>query len=67
MRRHQVHLSPDEATVTVVGRRRGWAVVLDLKASAMPRNGWEFYRSGDGMWLVEHIPPRYLSRRRSGV
>jgi len=50
----------------VVGRRRGWPVVLDVKARAMPLDGWEFYRSGDGMWLVEHIPSRYLSRR-SGV
>jgi len=40
--------------------------VLDVKARAMPLDGWEFYRSGDGMWLVEHIPSRYLSRR-SGV
>ena len=67
MRRHHVHLSPDEATATVVDRRRGWPVVLDVKARAMPRDGWEIYRSGDGMWLVEHIPSRYLSRRRSEV
>jgi len=38
-----------------------------VKARAMPRDGWEFYCSGDGMWLVEHILSRYLSRRRSGV
>ena len=53
MRRHHVHLSPDEATATVIGRGRGWPVVLDVKARTMPRDGWEFYRSGDGMWLVE--------------
>jgi RNA:NAD 2'-phosphotransferase (TPT1/KptA family) len=41
--------------------------VLNVKARAMPRDGWEIYRSGDGMWLVEHIPSRYLSGRRSGV
>ena len=67
MRRHHVHLSPDEATATVIGRGRGWPVVLDVKARAMPRDGWEFYRFVDGMWLVEHIPSRYLSRRRSEV
>ena len=49
-------------------RRPPWLAdgVLDVKARAMPLDGWEFYRSGDGMWLVEHIPSRYLSRR-SGV
>jgi putative RNA 2'-phosphotransferase len=40
MGRHHVHLSPDEATATVVGRRRGWAVVLDVDACAMQRDGW---------------------------
>jgi RNA:NAD 2'-phosphotransferase (TPT1/KptA family) len=51
----------------VVGRRLGWPVVLDVDARAMQRDGWESYRSGNGMWLVEYIPSRYLSRRRSGV
>jgi putative RNA 2'-phosphotransferase len=38
-------------------------VELAVDASAMRRDGWEFYRSGNGVWLVEHVPPRYLSRR----
>ena len=63
MGRHHVHLSPDEATAAVVGRRRGRPVVLTVDAYAMQRDGWEFYRSGNGVWPVEHVPPRYLSRR----
>ena len=63
MGRHHVHLSPDEATAAVVGRRRGRPVVLAVDARAMRRDGWEFYRSGNGVWLVKHVPPRYLSRR----
>lgn len=63
MGRHHVHLSPEEATADHVGRRRGQPVVLAVDASAMRRDGWEFYRSGNGVWLVEHVPPRYLSRR----
>ena len=63
MGRHHVHLSPDEATAAVVGRRRGRPLVLAVDAHAMRRDGWEFYRSGNGVWLVEHVPPRYLSRR----
>lgn len=67
MGRHHVHLSSDEATAAVVGRRRGRPVVLAVDAHTMRRDGWEFYRSGNGVWLVEHVPPRYLSHRRSGV
>jgi putative RNA 2'-phosphotransferase len=63
MERHHVHLSPDEATAAVVGRRRGQPVVLGVAARAMWCDGWQFYRSGNDVWLVEHVPPRYLSRR----
>lgn len=62
MRRHHVHLSPDEATARVVGGRRGRPVVLAVDAQKMHRDGHAFYRSGNGVWLVEHVPPRYLSR-----
>ena len=63
MGRHHVHLSPDEATAAVVGRRRGRPVILGVNARAMRCDGWQFYRSGNDVWLVEHVPPRYLSRR----
>ncbi len=62
MSRHHVHLSPDEKTATTVGRRRGRPVVFVVDASAMRRGSWEFYRSGNGVWLVEHVPTRYLKR-----
>ena len=62
MSRHHVHLSPDEKTATTVGRRRGRPVVFAVDASAMRRDGWEFYRSGNGVWLVEHVPTPYLKR-----
>jgi putative RNA 2'-phosphotransferase len=62
MSRHHVHLSPDEKTAATVGRRRGRPVVLLVDTRAMRRDGWEFYRSDNGVWLVEHVPTRYLSR-----
>ena len=62
MRRHHVHLSPDEATARVVGARRGCPTVLAVHAGEMHRDGYLFYRSGNGVWLVEHVPSRYLSR-----
>jgi putative RNA 2'-phosphotransferase len=56
MSRHHVHLSPDEKTAAAVGRSCSpWT-------RAMCRDGWEFYRSGNGVWLVEHVPTRYLRR-----
>ena len=62
MGRHHVHLSPDPGTARKVGARRGHPVVLEVDAGSMHRDGWEFYRSGNGVWLVEVIPPRYLRR-----
>ena len=61
MRRHHVHLSPDEATARVVGARRGRPIVLAVEAGEMYRDGYTFYRSGNGVWLVEYVSPRSLS------
>ena len=60
MGRHHVHLSPDVETAKKVGSRRGKPVVLEVAAGAMCREGWTFYLSGNGVWLVEQVPPRYL-------
>jgi putative RNA 2'-phosphotransferase len=62
MRRHHVHLSPGEATARTVGARRGRPVVLAVDAEKMHHDGYVFYRSGNEVWLVEHVSPRYLSR-----
>jgi putative RNA 2'-phosphotransferase len=61
MRRHHVHLSPDETTARGVGARRGRPVVLAVHVEKLHRDGYVFYRSGNGVWLVAHVPPRYLS------
>jgi len=57
MSRHHVHLSPDVATARVVGARRGRPAILEVDAAAMHREGIPFYRSGNGVWLVDHVPP----------
>ena len=59
--RHHVHLSPDVETARTVGRRRGRPVVLRVDAAAMAADGVPFYRSANGVWLVDAVPPRYLS------
>jgi putative RNA 2'-phosphotransferase len=60
MARHHVHLSADVATAVAVGRRHGRPVVFAVDAAAMHQAGWRFYRSANGVWLVDHVPPEYL-------
>ncbi|MFA3877195.1 RNA 2'-phosphotransferase [Streptomyces sp. MMCC 100] len=60
MNRHDVHLSPDRATATRVGARRGRPVVLSVDAAAMHRDGHVFHASANGVWLTKTVPSRYL-------
>ncbi|MDB5705136.1 MAG: 2-phosphotransferase [Sphingomonas bacterium] len=60
MRRHHVHLSPDEATATIVGNRRGEAVVLTVRAGAMAAAGRAFFLTGNGVWLTDGVPAEFL-------
>jgi putative RNA 2'-phosphotransferase len=58
--RHAVHLSPDVATASAVGGRRGRPVVLRVDAAAMAADGFSFTRSANGVWLTDAVPARYL-------
>jgi putative RNA 2'-phosphotransferase len=60
MRRHHVHLSADQETARAVGARHGRPVVLVVDAAAMRGAGHQFYRSANGVWLVEAVPAAYL-------
>ena len=56
-----MHLSPDVETARRVGARRaGTAVVLTIDAAAMAHDGYDFYRSANGVWLTDAVPARYL-------
>lgn len=59
--RHHVHLSPDVPTAIKVGRRHGKPVVLQVDAAAMHAAGIPFCCSANGVWLVDEVPPQYLS------
>lgn len=59
--RQSVHLSPDPTSAASVGVRRGPLVVIAVDAAAMHRDGFEFTRSGSGVWLVERVPAQYLT------
>lgn len=60
-RRHHVHLSVDTETALRVGRRRGGPVVIiTVDAASMACDGHLFYRSANGVWLTDAVPPAYL-------
>ncbi len=58
--RHHVHMSADLETATKVGGRRGAPVILAIRAEAMAEAGHVFYRSANGVWLTDHVPPAYI-------
>jgi putative RNA 2'-phosphotransferase len=58
--RHHVHLSADEETARKVGQRHGRPVILHVRSGAMCREGHEFFRSANGVWLTESVPAAWL-------
>jgi putative RNA 2'-phosphotransferase len=64
--RHHVHLCGDIDTARRVSVRRKAPVVLRVDAAAMVAEGTPFYRSANGVWLVDSVPPRHLSRDPGG-
>ena len=58
--RHHVHLSLEKETARNVGMRHGIPIILPVSSGAMSRAGYTFYRSENGVWLVESVPPKYL-------
>jgi len=59
--RTHVHLSSDEATARSVAlRRRGPHVILRVRAGDLHRAGVAFYRSDNGVWLTDAVPPTHL-------
>ena len=60
--RHHVHLSATVEAAQVVAARRGAPVVLRIAAGQMHGSGMLFFRSENGVWLTDHVPPAFLSR-----
>ncbi|MFA6153854.1 RNA 2'-phosphotransferase [Mesorhizobium sp.] len=60
--RQHVHLSNDVETALIVARRRaGKSVILQVDSAAMTRDGMSFFLSDNGVWLTNHVSPRYLT------
>jgi putative RNA 2'-phosphotransferase len=60
MARHAVHLSPDTETAHRVGSRHGKPAVLAVDAARMRADGYEFFVTGNGVWLSDAVPPQYV-------
>jgi len=58
--RLHVHLSSERETATKVGSRHGKPVVLTINAAKMQTDGFIFYLSENGVWLVDRVPPEYI-------
>lgn len=61
MSRHHVHLSMDIPTAVKVGARHGKPVIFKVDAARMHESGHIFYVSENGVWLVEEVPPSFLT------
>lgn len=58
--RQHVHLSQDQHTAHMVGSRHGKVAILEVDCENMQRDGYTFYQSENGVWLTDHIPPKFL-------
>lgn len=61
MSRNHVHLSIDIQTATKVGTRHGIPAIFTVDATAMHSDRYTFYCSENGVWLVNFVPPNYLT------
>lgn len=58
--RHDVHLSPTPKIAAAVGTRHGKLVMLEVRARQMHRDGHQFVRTPNNVWLTDRVPPEYL-------
>lgn len=61
MSRQFVHISPDYATAVKVGSRHGKPAVLMIRAREFVADGFELFRSPNGVWQAKAVPPEYLT------
>ena len=55
-----VHLSSTKETATNVGKRHGEPIVHVIDAKRMVEDGYRFFLSRNGVWLTDHIDPKYI-------
>lgn len=55
-----VHLSSDYDTAVKVGSRHGSPVVYTVDTESMLKDGYTFYVSENGVFLVDAVPSKYI-------
>lgn len=63
MSRQYVHLSDNENTAKIVGKRHSKSVdpvILIIDSLKMYSEGYTFYLSDNDVWLTEFVPPKYI-------
>ena len=60
MNRHHVHLTESRAVAQSVGSRYGKPLILEIAAQQMHQDGYQFYKTANSVWLVEHVPFSYI-------
>lgn len=60
--RQYVHLSKDVQTARNVGQRHGKPIVLTIEAKKMYEQKFNFFLSKNEVWLIEKVPPQFLSK-----
>lgn len=57
-----VHLSGDYDTALKVGSRHGKPIIYEVNAAQMQQDGYDFFQSVNGVWLIKEVPARYLHK-----
>ena len=60
MTRQYVHLADNIKAAERVGARRGKPIVLAIDAKKMADDGYSFYLSENGVWLIDIVPTKYI-------
>ena len=64
MSRQYTHLSETvEEAVKVGGRHDKNPIIFIVEAKKAYLNGYEYYKTGRGIYLTEHVPPEFLKVR----
>ncbi|MFA5313598.1 MAG: RNA 2'-phosphotransferase [Methanomassiliicoccales archaeon] len=60
MGRQYAHLSDNVDTAIKVGSRHGYPSVIKIDAKMMHDKGYRFFRSENGVWLVDNVPTMFI-------
>ena len=58
--RNYVHLSKDIETASVVGKRHGDLVILEVDSESMFNDGIKFYLSKNNVWICDYVKVEYI-------